>query len=149
MEWINLYSVMPWIGRSDIRFIDSSAEELLSSKLKEIGFKIYIIDGLKIFSEKDFFDQISKVLEFPDYFGKNWDAFNDCIGDFEADGASKYCIIWRNASDTAKNNLYALVRPLVELVNLQDAYRRDTEDEGPEQFEVFFLGTGDSFVNTP
>lgn len=29
-----------------------------------------------------FFKKVSKKLEFPDYFGYNWNALNDCLQDF-------------------------------------------------------------------
>jgi RNAse (barnase) inhibitor barstar len=32
-------------------------------------------------SKEDCFDVFSSALNFPDYFGRNWDAFNDCLTD--------------------------------------------------------------------
>ena len=39
------------------------------------------IDCNKCTNKDKLFNVFSKQLEFPDYFGKNWDAFNDCIFD--------------------------------------------------------------------
>jgi RNAse (barnase) inhibitor barstar len=36
-----------------------------------------VIDGAKCLTEADFYDEVSSRLDFPDYFGRNWDAFND------------------------------------------------------------------------
>ncbi|HIX44475.1 MAG TPA: barstar family protein [Candidatus Kurthia intestinigallinarum] len=40
-----------------------------------------MIDGKDCLSTKALFKTFSKKLAFPDYFGKNWDAFNECIND--------------------------------------------------------------------
>lgn len=32
-------------------------------------------------TKPEFFRTIQQALEFPDYFGHNWDAFNECISD--------------------------------------------------------------------
>ena len=32
-------------------------------------------------SQNEFFDQVSMQLDFPDYFGRNLDALNDCLSD--------------------------------------------------------------------
>lgn len=40
-----------------------------------------MIDGKDCLSTKALFKTFSKKLAFPDYFGKKWDAFNECIND--------------------------------------------------------------------
>ena len=32
-------------------------------------------------TSEEFFDRVSMALDFPDYFGRNLDAFRDCLGD--------------------------------------------------------------------
>jgi RNAse (barnase) inhibitor barstar len=34
-----------------------------------------------IASEKELFDTLASLLDFPDYFGENWDAFAECVRD--------------------------------------------------------------------
>lgn len=31
---------------------------------------------------EELFNQLKTMLKFPDYFGGNWNALNDCLGDF-------------------------------------------------------------------
>lgn len=54
-------------------YFDDSWKSDLTNKL--------VIDLPLIESEQDFFDFFDKALSFPDYFGFNWDAFHECIGD--------------------------------------------------------------------
>jgi RNAse (barnase) inhibitor barstar len=41
--------------------------------------------GAAIRSEEDLFRELARVLEFPDYFGHNWDAVSDCLGDLDTE----------------------------------------------------------------
>ena len=41
--------------------------------------KTVVLDGSLIGNEKDFHEQISKALEFPDHYGENLDALWDCL----------------------------------------------------------------------
>lgn len=41
------------------------------------------VDGNKMVNKEVFFSFISKELNFPDYFGRNWDALDECLQDLE------------------------------------------------------------------
>lgn len=41
----------------------------------------YVIDFKDVKGIYDMFEIISTAMDFPDYFGNNWDAFWDCITD--------------------------------------------------------------------
>jgi hypothetical protein len=42
---------------------------------------VRIIRGRKSTTREAFFDESAAALQFPYYFGENWDAFNDCMND--------------------------------------------------------------------
>jgi hypothetical protein len=44
-------------------------------------------------TKEDFLRNISEALEFPSYFGMNWDAFEECINDMEWHPAPGYAIV--------------------------------------------------------
>lgn len=41
----------------------------------------FILDGENITDEASFYTEIAKKCSFPDYFGRNLDALNECLGD--------------------------------------------------------------------
>jgi len=59
---------------------EKELDEFLASKPEDIF--IGVVDGTKSTNKKCFLAQVAKAFEFPDYFGMNWDAFEDCITDF-------------------------------------------------------------------
>jgi RNAse (barnase) inhibitor barstar len=50
-------------------------------ELAERGYQIVRIDAAAPKTEHEFFGAIGAALDFPDYFGHNLDALNDCLGD--------------------------------------------------------------------
>ncbi len=46
------------------------------------GFAYFYIDAKALTTKKQILAKIAQVLEFPDYFGENWDAFDESFGDF-------------------------------------------------------------------
>ena len=62
----------------------------------------YIIDFKDVKGIYDMFEIISTAMDFPDYFGNNWDAFWDCITDIN--GVPLYIEI--NNFDILKEKLF-------------------------------------------
>lgn len=47
------------------------------------GVAVRFVRGGKAATVAEFFDEFAAALQFPYYFGENWDAFNDCLCDLE------------------------------------------------------------------
>lgn len=56
------------------------------------------IDGCSINTDKDLFSVFQNALAFPDYFGHNWAAFDECINDLDW-LTENYCVIILNNID--------------------------------------------------
>ncbi|WP_062050487.1 barstar family protein [Bacillus sp. JCM 19034] len=50
---------------------------------KKNNIVIKEIDGKKCSDVEGLFDEFAIKLQFPNYFGKNWAAFDECINDLE------------------------------------------------------------------
>lgn len=64
-----------------------------------------VINGEKIHDKQSLFEEFSKKLEFPDYFGFNWDAFADCMTDLSwVDSDKSLFIIYNNSQKFREKN---------------------------------------------
>ena len=68
------------------------------AEFSSVGLHVSEMSGKNIRSEADLFSAIAKVLNFPDYFGKNWDALDECLRDLEWIPAKGYVLIIRDAN---------------------------------------------------
>lgn len=57
------------------------------------------VDGSAVQSRAELLDSIGAALEFPDYFGRNWDALDDCLRDLSWLPAAGYVLIVSHAGD--------------------------------------------------
>lgn len=59
---------------------------------------VRVIRGRKSAKSSAFFDESAAALQFPDYFGENWDAFEECLQDLAEDVASHIVIVVTDAA---------------------------------------------------
>jgi RNAse (barnase) inhibitor barstar len=58
---------------------------------------VRVIRGAKSRTEADFFNECAAALQFPDYFGENWDALNECLRDMEWLPGDAYLLVFTHA----------------------------------------------------
>lgn len=56
---------------------DSKSLEALAAA----GLRVFHLKGDGITGKTEFLDRIAAVMDFPSYFGHNWDALDDCLTD--------------------------------------------------------------------
>jgi len=61
------------------------------------GFALKIIKGRHCRTPANLFEEFAQVLEFPDYFGHNWDAMEECLADLEWLPAKGYILLITDA----------------------------------------------------
>lgn len=61
------------------------------------GFVRLVIRGTKCRSATGLFTEVAEALEFPDYFGHNWDALEECLADLEWLPGKGYVLLFTNA----------------------------------------------------
>jgi RNAse (barnase) inhibitor barstar len=67
------------------------------------GLLFYYIDLAGVSTKAGFLQTVSKTLQFPDYFGMNWDAFEECLIDLSWSPGGGYVIVFNNIEAFAKN----------------------------------------------
>lgn len=95
-DWGSLLSLSnPVIGvASEVARLDDVA-----ARARDDGLRLLEVNGANAKTVDALFDEFAEKLEFPDYFGRNWAAFDECIADLEWLPAGGYLLIIRNAAE--------------------------------------------------
>lgn len=67
------------------------------------GFVYWRIDLATVRDKSALLASIAWALEFPDWFGGNWDALQDCLGDLSWRSAPGYAIVLENCQAFAQH----------------------------------------------
>jgi RNAse (barnase) inhibitor barstar len=60
---------------------------------------VRVVRGKKMRTATDLFDEFAAAFQFPDYFGENWNAFDECLDDLEWLPATEYVLLLLEAGD--------------------------------------------------
>jgi len=72
---------------------------------RKAGLALFRIDAAHVRDKEGFLDEIAKTLHFPDYFGRNWDALNDCLTDLDwLPTKHGYVLLFENMEDFGANH---------------------------------------------
>jgi RNAse (barnase) inhibitor barstar len=73
----------------------------LKADAVEGGWRVVAIDGRQTPTKAALLAELARVLKFPNWFGHNWDALADCLGDVAevavVDGHQGICLVWDHA----------------------------------------------------
>ncbi|AZV42996.1 ribonuclease inhibitor Barstar [Peribacillus asahii] len=97
------------------KLYESTCENFENNSKKFVA----MIDGQKCRNKKSFFKEFAKKLKFPDYFGDNWDAFDECLNDLEWLDAEQYVLFIENFNlifENDEKNLEIFLNILVDTV---------------------------------
>jgi hypothetical protein len=91
-----------------VHFAQPNQIDAIKEKLKSSPITTFELDASSIKDDDTLFAAISESLGFPDYFGCNWDALDECLSDLEWNEAEGYVLFvtgankfWRDAAYTA------------------------------------------------
>jgi hypothetical protein len=109
------YSYLIRVSSLCIHFLEfDNALASLENLRAKSQVALYSIDGASILNDQDMLAALASELQFPDYFGMNLDALNDCMRDMDGQDAPGYVLVvwnsialWRDAPRTAANLVHA------------------------------------------
>ena len=105
-------------------------QDQLARRLEEIGFAILKLNS-PMRSELDFHTAIARLLSFPDYYGKNWDAFHDSIREWALQDDAPTAILWSGWEQWLSSDLQTFLHTVAMLVEA---------NELPRQLVIFMPG---------
>ena len=86
------------------RISSRNRPDALLEAVADHGWQGFYINGAHIVDKASFINQFASALSFPDYHGKNWDAFEDCITDMAWLPAKGYVLVYDNIRQFARGN---------------------------------------------
>jgi RNAse (barnase) inhibitor barstar len=95
-SWSRLDYVLLRDGGVVLYWADAIIEEDLAWLRRE-RYVVHEFDAGLWSEEANFHSAVAEALEFPEYYGRNLDAFNDCMGDIAVPAAGGMAIVFHNA----------------------------------------------------
>jgi RNAse (barnase) inhibitor barstar len=97
----------------------------LSDWIVQRDLKLAELDGSCITSKGELLDAVARSLRFPDYFGRNWDALDECLRDLEWLPASGYVILLTDADRFWQNDPGAFIVFLSVVARARDEWAKE------------------------
>lgn len=85
------------------RLMSRAAVETVAERVEANGWRCFALNGDTIDNKSSFLAACASALHFPDYFGRNWDAFEECLNDLSWVTAKGYVVLYDNAENFARN----------------------------------------------
>ncbi len=138
--WVSLGKEMPDLKGYIIHVSDLPVDNL-ERRLLELGFVNFKINGARVRDKGSFFAEIQNALEFPAYFGRNWDAWDDSLSEFYQSAPRRVAIIWEHASETYAADTQTFLQAVCDLYYIAmrgvlEARKRSGQDR---QIELFII----------
>ena len=80
------------------------AEEFAATLPQRKHAAVRIIRGKHCGTREELLDEFARGLDFPQYFGRNWDALEDCLTDLEWLSAEAFVLILTNADQVLRSS---------------------------------------------
>jgi RNAse (barnase) inhibitor barstar len=123
---------------------DSQACDKVTALQHAAGNRLTLrtVRGRKAATMASFFDEFSAALQFPYYFGENWDAFNDCVTDLEWLPGEGYAVIITHAVHLLeKDSADALKSFVTVMQNASQHWRKPGKANKAKPFQVILHAT--------
>jgi RNAse (barnase) inhibitor barstar len=123
--------------QSGVRQLTADPDDI-ESAAKAAGLVVVRIDLARLASKTGLLGRAARALKFPEWFGKNWDALNDCLTDLSWLQGNGWVIIFENSKGFAERKP-KLFQNAVEVFQAASDYWR----RAGKPFWVLFHGPND------
>jgi hypothetical protein len=119
-----------------VRRSDAPLDEL-EAAAEELGWRTVVLDGSDVEDKAAFLEQCAEAFALPEWFGLNWDALEECLGDLDLGGAEGVVVLWAGWAPMAEEASTDFAVALDILGGAVRGWHRDGVDGG-----VLLLGEG-------
>ena len=141
----NLPEILPDFRASGLfRLSDDAPIKELERLAKQYHYKFFLLDGAEIRGKERFLNHAAAVLSFPDYFGNNWDAFEDCLTDMSWHETDGFLIVYDHFEAFAQHSPDQFKMALEILQDSVEFWR-----ERERAFFVLLRGRGEQLPGLP
>ena len=74
-------------------FVTGPDTRVIAEAARAAGLALWRVDIGHVHDKQGFIALVAKALDFPQWFGGNWDAFEDCLGDLSWHPAPGYVLL--------------------------------------------------------
>jgi hypothetical protein len=142
MTWDDLHLKLPGLRGQGVHVVPASREGEVRAVLTELGFLTCTLQGRAIRSEATLFAEAKRGLDLPGWFGANWDALHDALGELAASEPSGKAILWTDADRSLEADTQVV---LDAVLALEAAARAAALTDPPGQLVVFLFGSAWGF----
>jgi hypothetical protein len=89
------------------RWLSRAHPSAVRRELAAAGWAAHLLDGRTLAGRLDLFDHCAQTLAFPGWFGRNWDAFLDCLGDLSWLAGAGHVVLWEQYGGLARSEAKA------------------------------------------
>ena len=93
MNNAHLRNILADAQKAGVYHLPNMAKDVIIETAKANGFATFRIDLGRAGDKDDLLAAIAKALNFPDWFGRNFDALADCLADMEWAPADGYLVL--------------------------------------------------------
>lgn len=119
------HTLLPRAERAGIYHLPYAADLALEEAAESLGYALLRLDLARITDKDGFLAAIGKTLDFPDWYGHNWDALADCLNDMSWLEAEGYVLVLEHADAFAAANPADFGTALSILQEATDGWRED------------------------
>ena len=115
---------------------------LIAEAAQAAGLALWRVDIGHVHDKQDFTGLVAKALAFPEWFGGNWDAFEDCLGDLSWHPAPGYVLLLEHGKHFGAGHKQEFVTA-VEVLTASPSTGRDRASRSGRSSAVRTAGTPD------
>ena len=120
--------------------LDRRYSEQLVKAANLRGLGVFLLDGEQMSSQVELFQEFKVKLQFPEYFGANWNALDECLADLDWLDRTGYLLVIESG-DSVLRNEEADVREMLEGL-LEDISEEWANSDPPVIYRTILMVDG-------